>query len=74
MADPTQKSPDIEAFLNDLMGGNRQQTIIQNKCVPAPIGCGKEVGTFRDALSEKEYRISGLCQECQDSVFGGPDD
>lgn len=25
---------------------------------------------FRDALSIKEYYISGLCQECQDSVFG----
>lgn len=24
---------------------------------------------FRDALSKKEYSISGLCQECQDEVF-----
>ncbi len=27
--------------------------------------------SFRDALSVKEYSISGMCQECQDSVFGG---
>jgi len=26
--------------------------------------------TFRDALSRKEYGISGLCQKCQDDVFG----
>lgn len=25
---------------------------------------------FRDALSVKEYHISGLCQDCQDEVFG----
>lgn len=31
--------------------------------------CGKEVGEFRDALSRKEYEISGMCQSCQDKVF-----
>lgn len=25
---------------------------------------------FKDALSKKEYSISGLCQDCQDKVFG----
>ncbi len=25
---------------------------------------------FRNALSRKEYSISGLCQDCQDEVFG----
>ena len=24
---------------------------------------------FRDDLSRREYRISGMCQKCQDSVF-----
>ncbi len=24
---------------------------------------------FEDPLSEKEYKISGLCQACQDEVF-----
>jgi len=24
---------------------------------------------FRDELSLREYRISGMCQECQDGVF-----
>jgi len=26
---------------------------------------------FKDELSEKEYKISGLCQKCQDDMFGG---
>ena len=26
--------------------------------------------SFRNAISLKEFRISGLCQECQDKVFG----
>lgn len=36
--------------------------------------CSNEIHMehFRDALSVKEYSISGMCQECQDSIFGGP--
>lgn len=26
---------------------------------------------FRDDLSRKEFKISGLCQKCQDETFGG---
>ena len=29
---------------------------------------------FRDEISIKEYGISGMCQECQDSVFGGDEE
>jgi len=25
---------------------------------------------FRDAISEREHKISGLCQNCQDETFG----
>lgn len=32
--------------------------------------CGKTITRFKDTLSEREYQISGMCQECQDSVFG----
>ena len=32
--------------------------------------CGENANTFRDALSKKEFGISGLCQKCQDKVFG----
>lgn len=34
--------------------------------------CKKEIVNedFRDKLSLKEYQISGMCQECQDEIFG----
>ena len=41
-------------------------TRFQGKCPT----CGTETTRFRNKVSLKEYRISGMCQECQDSVFG----
>jgi len=34
--------------------------------------CGKEIylNSFRDELSRREYKISGICQACQDKVLG----
>jgi len=34
--------------------------------------CGEKINMrdFRDALSKKEYKISGMCQKCQDKIFG----
>ncbi len=32
--------------------------------------CNKSVGEFRDEISKKEHEISGLCQSCQDDMFG----
>lgn len=35
--------------------------------------CGKEhqsADDFRNEISLQEFRISGLCQECQDATFG----
>lgn len=26
--------------------------------------------TFRDEVSRREFRISGMCQSCQDETFG----
>lgn len=70
MPEPTSKSPGIERFLESNFG--RTSAIHEAQCVPAPTGCGKPVAMddFRDEISRKEYRINGLCQECQDSVFG----
>lgn len=31
--------------------------------------CGNEIEGFKNAISKKEYEISGLCQNCQDKVF-----
>jgi len=32
--------------------------------------CDSAIHGFRDELSEREYLISGMCQDCQDEVFG----
>jgi len=32
--------------------------------------CQATLGKFRNELSQREYKISGLCQKCQDSTFG----
>ena len=70
MAKPTDKSPEIEELFTALFGVDRRGTIKSDVCVAAPIGCGGPATEFRDELSRKEYTISGLCQKCQDAVFG----
>ena len=44
--------------------------VMANKCVT----CVEPVGAFKDALSRKEYSISGMCQACQDSIFAEPEE
>jgi hypothetical protein len=47
-------------------GRSRTLAMAGNQCV----ACGEVAGEFRDELSRKEYGISGLCQCCQDGIFG----
>ena len=49
----------------------RDKSVATNRCSPPPFGCGRPVNAldFTDALSAKEYQISGLCQTCQDAFF-----
>ena len=46
-----------------------KEAVEQDRCPT----CGSPIREedFRDELSKREYRISGMCQKCQDSVFGG---
>lgn len=48
----------------------RSESIANSICVLPPFGCGGPAHTFHDPLSKKEYMISGLCQKCQDQIFG----
>ncbi len=70
MAQATKKSFAIESLLSTLTSEHRPTTIAGNKCISAPIGCGSDALEFRDAISQKEYTISGMCQKCQDEFFG----
>ena len=66
--EPTPKHPDIEKFLENI--GGRSFAIKANMCIGRPLGCGKPVNGFTNDISRKEYTISGLCQACQDNIFG----
>jgi hypothetical protein len=52
-------------FLGILISGIRGNTMNCQICV-------KPVTRFRDALSQREWQISGICQKCQDQIFGKP--
>lgn len=47
---------------------DKARMISQGLC---PI-CGRKIkeSEFRDEKSRREYLISGLCQACQDEIFG----
>ena len=52
-----------------IMGFEKEvKAVEENKC---PL-CAKDIKMeeFKDEISEVEYGISGLCQKCQDGVFG----
>ncbi len=65
---------ELEQFKEDsamsLFGRSREIATQCGQCVK----CGAHELEFRDELSRKEHGISGLCQGCQDEVFGGPEE
>jgi hypothetical protein len=48
---------------------HRPVAISTGHCVSPPMGCGRKVGGFTDAISAKEYAITGMCQGCQDRLY-----
>ena len=71
--EPTAKSAAMEAFLTGVTGNDRRESIKANQCIPAPMGCGREIPQSElqewDALTLKEFTISGWCRTCQDKIF-----
>ncbi len=68
--EPSSKSPELESVIKDVLGIDRLTSIRENKCIPAPIGCGQEVEPETwDYLTRKEFTISGLCADCQNAFF-----
>lgn len=65
-----EKSFDIQNFLDTISlqhyGISRTAAKEQGICV----SCKNEAKEFTDKKSWQEYRISALCQNCQDLVFG----
>ncbi len=70
------KSPAMKLFIDNWIkqnapnGGAVEDRQAEQRCA----WCGGDASTFTDALSKKEYEISGLCQSCQDETFGEPEE
>lgn len=62
------KTPDMEAILDEIS----RATFGRSRREPICVTCGSAKiapSDFKDDLSRKEFGISRMCQECQDSVF-----
>lgn len=60
------KSESMNQAILDITGIDTNKAI-ETKICPF---CKNPVGDFRDEISKKEFEISGLCQSCQDDMFG----
>ena len=63
--EPSPHNPENDKFILKTTGFDRVGAIKSNTCVK----CKEEAAQFKDELSIKEYKISGLCQDCQDILF-----
>lgn len=67
---PDAKSSEVEQLLEDFsknfLAQPRSTAFPTQTCVM----CKGPATEFKDALSKKEYGLSGICQKCQDSIFG----
>jgi hypothetical protein len=53
----------------NIMNAVMPEALNQIKQGNCPI-CKNPTNKFRDDLSKREFKISGLCQTCQDKTFG----
>jgi hypothetical protein len=65
---PTEKAPQIDKVITAIFGIDRKASIENKTCAT----CGMEVksDSFKNEISLKEFHISGMCQTCQDGIFG----
>jgi hypothetical protein len=70
MVKPAWKDKEVDQVLTAVFGRDRTQAILAGRCMT----CDGEAKDFRTPLSMKEYTISGLCQGCQDEVWGASED
>lgn len=64
--EPTPYAHTRERYFQNVLGVDRMATIRNNKCTH----CGGDAYWFKDQLSKTEYTISGMCQKCQDDIWG----
>lgn len=56
----------VNQFAVETFGRSKSESIEKKICVT----CGGKAGLFTSLQSVKEYKISGMCQKCQDKVGG----
>ena len=72
MATPANMSATVDEMLDILsstinpLGTGRRTSIVNEVCV----FCNGPATRFRNEISRKEFTISGMCQPCQDEMFG----
>jgi len=66
MAEPSKKSAGINSFLSALAGKDREATIKADLCM----FCDGPAKEFRHPMNFREYLVSGMCQICQDRMYG----
>ena len=65
--EPTPKNPNIDKAIYAITGVDRIEAIKNDLCA---FKCDEPDLDFRNDVSKNEYRISGICQQCQDNLFG----
>lgn len=69
------RSATMSEALMGIFGDSPEAAQRDKRCIKAPMGCGKPIDqtpSFREQLHVNEYKLSGLCQDCQDAVFNMP--
>ena len=61
----TWKAKKIDDSLTAFTANDRATSVAANTCAV----CNGVADSFADDLSKREYKISGMCQKCQDAVF-----
>jgi uncharacterized CHY-type Zn-finger protein len=56
----------VDSFAKSAFGRTNTEAVATATCVV----CGGPADHFKDALSVREFGISGMCQVCQDKTFG----
>lgn len=63
----------IDNYAKKAFGRSQSESEKKGALMAICVFCGKPVDPkkdFRNAISLKEFEISGICQACQDGVFG----
>jgi hypothetical protein len=60
---------DLRLLMEIFRSPGYRENYLRAKASGTCIHCGKPAVGFKDASSSLEYRVSALCQRCQDTLF-----